>query len=372
MYRAPRWRSGNVSVAVPDGPRPPRPDAAVDTADAVRRRGRGLCAVAPAPAPSAHPHVPDPPRARPPGAPSRARRPPADPDRLDGTHGRADGGPPRRRLSRLPERLDNHLVRFDLSHRARLSPDGRTGYDWWGAGHDALEEGYFIRESPLAGAPDLDAFAWPDPWAPGLLATPPGRGRGRGEDGFVVPNLGFALFERAWSLRGFEQLLLDLAPDPAYVAELLDRITDIQLVLVERYIELGVDGGYFGDDYGAQAGLLFSPATWRRLVKPRLARLFAPFVERGLPVLMHSDGRIDEIVPDLVEIGLTALNPVQPEVLDHAWLRAPSATAWPSTAASRPRRSCPTARREVREAVADCRAGWPPTARGWSWRRPIA
>ncbi len=58
-----------------------------------------------------------------------------------------------------------------------------------------------------------------------------------------------------------------------------------------------MDGGYFGDDYGAQAGLLFSPATWRSLVKPRLARLFAPFVERGLPVLMHSDGRIDEIVP---------------------------------------------------------------------------
>jgi uroporphyrinogen decarboxylase len=106
------------------------------------------------------------------------------------------------------------------------------------------------------------------------------------------------------------------------VAELLDRITAIQLVLIERYLELGVDGGYFGDDYGAQAGLLFSPTTWRQLVKPRLARLFSPFVERGLPVLMHSDGRIDEILPDLVEIGLTALNPVQPEVLGHASLRA--------------------------------------------------
>ena len=142
-----------------------------------------------------------------------------------------------------------------------------------------------------------------------------------GDQAFVVPNLGFALFERAWSLRGFEPLLLDLAADPAYVAELLDRITFIQLVLIGRYLEAGVDGGYFGDDYGAQTGLLFSPATWRALVKPRLARLFAPFVERGLPVLMHSDGAIGDIIPDLVEIGLTALNPVQPEVLDHAWLR---------------------------------------------------
>ena len=84
-----------------------------------------------------------------------------------------------------------------------------------------------------------------------------------------------------------------------------------------------MDGGYFGDDYGAQKGLLFAPRTWRRsFIKPRLARLFAPFREAGLPlILMHSDGQIQQILPDLVEIGLTALNPVQPEVLDHIWLR---------------------------------------------------
>ncbi len=268
-------------------------------------------------------------------------------------------------LARLSERLDNHLVRVDLSHPARLSPDGRTGYDWWGAGHDTLEEGYFIRESPLAGAPDLDAFAWPDPWAPDLLSDAARRRAEVGEDGFVVPNLGFALFERAWSLRGFEQLLLDLALDEGYVAELLDRITDIQLVLVERSIGLGVDGGYFGDDYGAQAGLLFSPVTWRRLMKPRLARLFAPFVARGLPVLMHSDGRIDEIVPDLVEIGLTALNPVQPEVLDHDWLRATfggrlAYYGGVSTQTILPRGS-PS---EVAAAVADCRARLAPDGTG--------
>jgi uroporphyrinogen decarboxylase len=224
-------------------------------------------------------------------------------------------------VAELPDRLDNHLVRLDLSHVPRLGADGRTRYDWWGAGHDTQEEGYFIRESPLATRPDLETYPWPDPRATDLLVDAARLGAATGEDGFVVPNLGFALFERAWSLRGFEQLLFDLAADPAYVAELLDRITDIQLVLIERYLELDVDGGYFGDDYGAQAGLLFSPAAWRQLIKPRLARLFAPFVERGLPVLMHSDGRIDDIVPDLLEIGLTALNPVQPEVLEHAWLR---------------------------------------------------
>jgi uroporphyrinogen decarboxylase len=112
-----------------------------------------------------------------------------------------------------------------------------------------------------------------------------------------------------------------MSTDPGYTTELLDRITAIQLVLIRRFLDLGVDGAYFGDDYGAQKNLLFSPRMWRQYVKPRLARLFAPFRERGLPVLMHSDGQIQQILPDLVEIGLTALNPVQPEVLDHRWLR---------------------------------------------------
>jgi uroporphyrinogen decarboxylase len=268
-------------------------------------------------------------------------------------------------VSELPTRFENHLVRVDLNYRPRLSPDGRTRTDWWGAGHDAAEEGYFIRESPLASAPDLDRYAWPDPGTAGLLDDAARLRERTGEDGFVVPNLGFALFERAWSLRGFEQLLFDLAADPAYVAELLDRITEIQLVLIGRYLELGVDGGYFGDDYGAQAGLLFSPATWRSLVKPRLARLFAPFVERGLPVLMHSDGRIDEIVPDLVEIGLTALNPVQPEVLEHDWLRATfggrlAFYGGVSTQTVLPHGSAA----EVRDAVIACRAILAPDGTG--------
>ena len=224
-------------------------------------------------------------------------------------------------VSDLGQRLDNHLVRLDLTYPERLSEDGSARFDWWGAGHDTQEEGYYIRVAPLSDDRDLDAYAWPDPHAPGLLDDASRARADAGDNAFVVPNIGWALFERAWSLRGFENTLLELAMDPGYIGELLDRIVDIRLAVIERYLQLGIDGGYFGDDYGAQTGTLFSPATWRALIKPRLARLFAPFVERGLPVLMHSDGDIAPIVPDLVEIGLTALNPVQPEVMDHAWLQ---------------------------------------------------
>jgi uroporphyrinogen decarboxylase len=220
----------------------------------------------------------------------------------------------------LPRVLDNHFVRVDLTYPGRSSEDGKVRFDWWGAGHATGEEGYYIPVNPLKDSQDLDRFPWPDPHDLHLLDEAVQTIKTYGDEYFSAPNFGFALFERAWSLRGFEQIFIDLRRDPEFVGALLDRITAIQLVLIQRFVDLGVDGGYFGDDYGAQKNLLFSPAQWRKLIKPRLARLFAPFVERGLPVIMHSDGQIQKILPDLVEIGLTTLNPVQPEVLDHHWL----------------------------------------------------
>ncbi|NOZ73018.1 MAG: hypothetical protein GXP38_14085 [Chloroflexi bacterium] len=220
----------------------------------------------------------------------------------------------------LPEFLDNHVIRVDISYPSRLSEEGRVRFDWWGVGFETQEEGYYAAVNPLKETPDLDRYPWPDPNDPQLLTEAERIIQEKGGEYFILPNLGFILFERAWTLRGFEQFFLDMVTEPGFTSELLERITEIQLALVHRYIELGVDGGYFGDDYGAQKNLLFSPGMWREIIKPRLARLFAPFKARGLPIFMHSDGQIQQILPDLREIGLTVLNPVQPEVMDHAWL----------------------------------------------------
>jgi len=222
----------------------------------------------------------------------------------------------------LPVFLGNHLLRVDLDYEKRFSEDGKVIFDWWGVGFDANEEGYFPAFNPLADGKELSTYSWPDPHDPKLLSKATESITADGGRHFVCPNFGFALFERAWSLRGFDTFLMDLVLDTDFAEALLDRITEIQFVLISRFIELGVDGGYFGDDYGAQKNMLFSPKTWRSLIKPRLARLFTPFREAGLPVLMHSDGQIREILPDLVEIGLTTLNPVQPEVIDHSWLKS--------------------------------------------------
>jgi uroporphyrinogen decarboxylase len=223
-------------------------------------------------------------------------------------------------LEELPSFFGNHMIRLDISYPIRYSKDGQIKYDWWGVGFDTGEEGYFARVNPMSNTKDLDNYPWPDAHEPHLLDEAILAAESSGDEYFTIPNFGFALFERAWSLRGFEQFFLDLALDPNFACALLDRITKIQLALIDRFIELGVDGAYFGDDYGAQNSLLMSPEMWRELIKPRLAQLFAPFRDRGLPIIMHSDGQIQKILPDLVEIGLTALNPVQPEVLDHQWL----------------------------------------------------
>jgi uroporphyrinogen decarboxylase len=224
------------------------------------------------------------------------------------------------KLSVLPEFLGNHMIRLDLSYPRTLNAGGSVEFDWWGVGFDTREEGYFAALSPLKENKDLDDFPWPDPKDPQLLAGAEEAIKLYGDKYFITPNFGFVLFERAWTLRGFEEFFIDMAVNPGYTEALLDHITEIQLKLIHRYLELGVDGAYFGDDYGAQKNLLFSPRMWRKYIKPRLAVLFAPFRERDLPVIMHSDGQIHKILPDLLEIGLTVLNPVQPEVLDHDWL----------------------------------------------------
>jgi uroporphyrinogen decarboxylase len=221
----------------------------------------------------------------------------------------------------LPDRLGNHMVRVDIQSVPRYSQDGKVSYDWWGVGFEVEEEGYFASVNPLPDSKELDAYPWPDPNAPQLLDRAAKIVKEDAGSHFITPNFGFALFERAWTLRGLDTFMMDMALDPDFSEGLLDHILEIQLTLIRRFIKLGVGGAYFGDDYGAQKNMLFSPKMWRKFIKPRLAQMFAPFREAELPVIMHSDGQIQAILPDLIEIGLTALNPVQPEVLDHAWLK---------------------------------------------------
>lgn len=139
-----------------------------------------------------------------------------------------------------------------------------------------------------------------------------------GQDTFKIGRLSMALFERAWSLRGMENLLCDMLLEPAFVDELLERITDYTL----RIIDIGlsypqIDGFYFGDDWGQQTpGLIMGRDKWRRFLKPHLARMYGRIKSKGRVVIQHSCGNILELYPDLIQIGLDVHNTFQPEIYD--------------------------------------------------------
>ena len=133
---------------------------------------------------------------------------------------------------------------------------------------------------------------------------------------FRIANLGFSLFERAWTLRGMDHLLMDMIEYPEFVDALLTQITDWNLKCIDLALEYDIDGMLFGDDWGMQRGTITGPRLWRRFIKPHLARMYGRVRAAGKFVLQHSCGDISEIYPDLVEIGLHAHQTFQPEIYD--------------------------------------------------------
>ncbi len=168
---------------------------------------------------------------------------------------------------------------------------------------------------PVLTAASLDGYAFPSTDMPALWQDMPGQIAAHPEL-FSVWSLGFSLFERAWSLRGMEPFMMDMIEEPDFAHELLDRICDVNVALIEQACRFPVDCIRFGDDWGAQKGLMMGARHWREFIKPRFARMVATARRHGKEVLLHSDGDIREIIPDLVEVGLTILNPIQSDALD--------------------------------------------------------
>lgn len=135
-------------------------------------------------------------------------------------------------------------------------------------------------------------------------------------DTFKFGSIGFSMFERAWTLRGMENLLIDMVIDPVFVDELLDSITEYNLRIIEIALDYNIDGFHFGDDWGQQSGLIMGPIYWRRFIKPHITKMYARVKKAGKIVSQHSCGDIYEIFPDLIEIGLDIYQTFQPEIYD--------------------------------------------------------
>ena len=213
--------------------------------------------------------------------------------------------------------LHNHLVFARLRERPSAEPSATTAGDTdvWGVRWATDQEGAWVLEYPLSQLTDLRCYQPPDvcgaiDW-PAVEATV----TRYGDQYCVVGYQNALLFERAWSLVGFERLLLAMHEDLAGVEALFDHIADEQVLVARQLATRGIAAIRTGDDWGGQRGMLFAPRLWRQLIKPRLARIWQVYQAHGIPIIHHSCGDIRLILDDLVALGLDALHPVQPEAM---------------------------------------------------------
>jgi uroporphyrinogen decarboxylase len=177
-----------------------------------------------------------------------------------------------------------------------------------------------VIDSPIITEPDISLY--PQPYlnearireqCEELIATK--------EDKFCFAGIGFSVFERLWSYLGMEDALVYMLTEPEFVHELLDRIVEHNLKVIDIMNEYPFDAIYFGDDWGQQKGMIMGAPLWREFIKPRMAKMYARAKKNGKFVLQHSCGDIQEVFEDLIEIGLDCYQTVQPEIYNLAEIK---------------------------------------------------
>ncbi len=201
-------------------------------------------------------------------------------------------------------------------------------WDEWGRGRiwDGLGQyaEYFYPLEHVETMDELIQFPWPDLDADYRFSGLNSQVKIGHEQGFAVAvSLEETVFEIAWQLRGMVGLFEDIHNQDEKANYLLNRITAIREIQARACALAGVDLIFLGDDVAMQTGLMLSPRMYRRWFKPLLTRVIKAAKEVNPDVLVqyHSDGMINDLVPDLLEAGIDILNPVQPECVDHDWIK---------------------------------------------------
>jgi len=176
--------------------------------------------------------------------------------------------------------------------------------------------------SPLRNATSIDDIeAFPietcEGWTDDHMAAEVEAHHAAGE---FVQSVSGPTYEQAWAIRGYEQFLMDLAVQPEWAESILDRLTERNIRRARAAARAGVDILKTSDDVANQNALMFSPEMWRRFLKPRMAKVYsaAREIKPDIAIWYHSDGNCQAVIDDLIDIGLTILNPVQPECMDPA------------------------------------------------------
>jgi len=228
----------------------------------------------------------------------------------------------------LERTLDQDMLLTSVGWANSYYQAERDYVDEWGIGwksHDYTTPYGTGRYTEIVGHPLADdaaiaSYRPPDPHRPELYTEAERVIRDYRDEYWIVGVTVTTIFETAWALRGLEQMLIDLVNDPDLVNTLLDIPYRYHLAAAVRLAEMGVDMIWTGDDIGAQQAMLISPRHWRTYLKPRMAEFIATVkaVNPQVKVAYHSDGNILPVIPDLIEIGVDVLNPIQPASMDPA------------------------------------------------------
>jgi len=233
---------------------------------------------------------------------------------------------------------DFRYLTFDLeAERSRFAPylpglPEAANVTPFGVGELPLKsaDGYAAGDKlyhPLANVntvQELEEFPFPDVTAERAHGHLESAVEAAKADGFtVLGQMSQTVLETAYSMRGIDRLFLDLYERPGYVRALFEALTERRCFQARRFAQAGVDVLRIGDDIATQRGLMVSPETYREWVKPYHARVVAAAreVNPEIPVLYHSDGALTALLPDLIEVGVTAINPCQPEAMPPAEIK---------------------------------------------------
>ncbi len=212
-------------------------------------------------------------------------------------------------LPEAPPPEGSFIFRYGDSKRGKGRPYVGNFVDAWGCGFEAAELGVFgeVKNPPLAEWSALDHFS--PPWE--ILEGGNWHVVNRfcaATDKFVVSPPIVSVFERMQFIRGTEALLMDLGYGVKELLKLRDMIHEFNLKALEHWCNTDVDGVSWGDDWGSQNALLISPQLWREMFGPLYKDYCDLIHSSGKFSFMHSDGQIAAVVPDLIEMGVDALN----------------------------------------------------------------
>lgn len=220
------------------------------------------------------------------------------------------------------EKIGNHMdmCAFNCFMEERPSEEpGRPGYfrDEFGVmwNRNGADKDIGVIDEIVIKDPDIGLYRFPEVKKE-LLHKQFQQLSNNGKDTFKLGGIGFCMYERAWTLRGIENFLMDMITEPDFANELLDAICEYNLQIIDIGLSYDIDAFHFGDDWGQQSGLIMGPKLWRKFIKPRMARMYERVKSKGKFVSQHSCGDIHEILPDLIDIGLDLYQTFQPEIYD--------------------------------------------------------